>query len=175
VLIFLDTEFTSLEQRCPSLISLALVNEHGDYFYAELPQESYIYRASDWVRCNVVPWLWGGSYELGEAELSDKLVAWIEEIDDRVMVCTDSPDYDFEFLKKAILGNPWPRNLAKTCLRFDSYAMGVNRQSWLAGVMEAYHKEASAFRPEHHALHDAQSLRVGFMAALEAGWRPPQP
>lgn len=174
MMFFLDTEFTSLEQRRPSLISLALVNEHGDYFYAELPLESYIHRASDWVRCNVVPWLWGGSYEMDPRELSSKLVGWIEAIDDSVMVCTDSPEFDFEFVK-AILGNTtWPRNLAKTCLRFDSYSMGVNRQSWLAGVMDEYHQSA-AFRPEHHALHDAQSLRVGFMAALEAGWRPPQP
>lgn len=65
--------------------------------------------------------------------------------------------------------NPWPHNLPKQAMIFDSYTMGVNRQPWLSGVMAEYH---TATHPEHHALHDAQALRAGIRAALDAGWMP---
>lgn len=166
-ILFLDTEFTSLDQPNPDLISLGLVNEIGDFFYAELPPESYSRRASDWVRGNVLPSLWGGRWELPKAELSAHLVAWIEAQNDRAMIVTDAPDYDFALIKPLL--NPWPRNLAKQAMLFDSYAMGVERQPWLSGVMAAYH--ASTKRPGHHALYDAQAHRAGMMAALYAGWK----
>lgn len=39
MILFLDTEFTSLDQPKPGLISLALVSEIGDFFYVELPPD----------------------------------------------------------------------------------------------------------------------------------------
>lgn len=83
------------------------------------------------------------------------------------MIVTNAPDYDFELLKSLL--EPWPRNLAKQAIIFDSYALGVNRQAWLAGVMADYHTSAKL---EHNALHDAQALRVGMLVALERGWKP---
>ena len=171
MILFLDTEFTSLEQANPSLISLALVDERGSYFYAELPPASYIHRASPWVQANVLPLLWGGSYRVPITELPERLITWIEAIEDRAMIVTDSPDFDFDLMLKPLL-DPWPRNLARQPMIFDSYAMGTNRQAWLSGVMADYH---SVERPDHHALHDAQALRLGLMAALERGWMPRWP
>ena len=130
----------------------------------------YEHRASYWVRENVLPLLWAGSYRMPAWEMAEKLVQWIEAIDDRGMMITDAPEFDFEFVK-ALLLPAWPRNVAKECMRFDSYAMGPNMQEWLEAVMAEYHNEQ---RPEHHALHDAHSLRLGMMAALDAGWRPPR-
>ena len=42
MLIFLDTEFTGLDQRSPSLIAIGLVTEDKQIFYAALPQATYI-------------------------------------------------------------------------------------------------------------------------------------
>lgn len=167
MILFLDTEFTGLDHPDPDLISVGLVNEAGDAFYAELPPETYIERASSWVRGHVLPLLWGGRFEMPRAEISAQLVAWISAIGDQTISVTDSPDYDFELIKPLL--DPWPSNLARQAMVFDSYVMGAELQPWLAGVMEAYHTNG---RPQHHAMHDAQALRVGMMMALEKGWLP---
>ena len=171
MLLFLDTEFSSLEQSNPSLISLALVREDGDFFYAEAPSASYLGRASPWVHEHVLPLLWNGSYRMLLPDLSANVVAWIEAVPERTMIVTDAPDFDFELMLKPLL-DLWPRNLARQAMLFDSYSMGVDRQEWLGKVMADYH---AAGWPAHHALHDAQALRAGLMAALERGWRPPRP
>jgi hypothetical protein len=55
--IFIDTEFTELTRRA-ALISIGLVAENGDLFYAEL--SDYDAEAvNPWVRDNVLPWLSG--------------------------------------------------------------------------------------------------------------------
>jgi hypothetical protein len=46
MLLFLDTEFTGLNQAKPDLISIGLVDEAGREFYAELPESHWT------VQCN---------------------------------------------------------------------------------------------------------------------------
>ena len=168
MILFLDTEFTSLDNP-PDLISLALVNEHShtNFFYAEVPRDDYQHAASPWVRHNVLPLLWGGSWAMPMADMSARLVKWIEANEDRCMIVTDSPEYDFELIKPLL--NPRPVNLARQPMRFDSLAMGVNRQAWLLDVRNRFHTKE---QPAHHALCDAQALREAMRAALAAGWRP---
>lgn len=51
MLVFLDTEYSGLGQRLPSLISLALVPEDGKReFYAELPAGGYAEQCDYWVK-----------------------------------------------------------------------------------------------------------------------------
>lgn len=45
-MLFLDTEFTGLDQHKPDLIAVALVDMEGREFYAELPPSHYA------VQCN---------------------------------------------------------------------------------------------------------------------------
>lgn len=155
MLLFLDTEFTGLDQENPSLISLALVKEYGDYFYAELPLTCYAHRASEWVQQNVVPHLWGGSYRMLPEELSAKVCAWINAIPGKVTVVTDAPNYDFEQMLKPLLV-PWPQNLTKQPVIFDRLALGASHCEMLEIYRGAYF---TPDKPEHHALHDAQALR----------------
>ena len=168
MLLFLDTEFTGLHLN-PGLISLGLVDETGKRtFYAELPEESYRSRCTDWVVENVLPLLEGGNSIVPIDALRIRLQEWIESFDDRTMLITDSPDYDFELIKLLFAGS-WPKNLSKQPMQFDSYAMGEDRQPSLERTMQNYHSTA---RPEHHALHDAFALRTGMVAALDLGWWP---
>jgi hypothetical protein len=44
MLIFLDIEFTGLDQAKPDLISIGLVAEAGREFYAELPESHWAIR-----------------------------------------------------------------------------------------------------------------------------------
>lgn len=157
MLIFLDTEFSGLDRAYPALISIVLAREDGESFYAELPPLAYDGLACGWVRENVLPLLWGGSYRLPPEMLRGKLAAWIEAIDGPATMVTDAPDFDFRFV----------RDLFRDA---DSFAMGSDRQAWLAATMAEYHAQGD--RPEHHALHDAMSLRQGYLAARMAGWQP---
>lgn len=161
MLLFLDTEFTGLDQENPSLISLALVKEDGDFFYAELAPTCYVHRASGWVRQNVMPHLWGGSYRTLTEELSAKVCAWIDAIPGKVTVVTDAPNYDFEQMLKPLLV-PWPQNLAKQPVIFDRLALGECHRETLEIYRGAYF---TPDKPEHHALHDAQALRQAWERA----------
>lgn len=168
MIIFLDTEFTGLGQVNPKLISLGLSTQFGDSFYAELPPDTYLPWADDWVKKNVLCWLWGGQFEMSASTVSRKLVAWIESLQEASTIATDAPQYDFTLIKPLL--DPWPTNLSQEVLKFGSDAMGENHQLWLSRVMEETH---SIERPEHHALHDANALRIAFLAALDRGWKTP--
>jgi 3' exoribonuclease, RNase T-like len=54
--IFLDTEFTGLHQKT-TLISLAMVAEGGEEFYAEFTDYNQL-QLTDWLNENVLPKLW---------------------------------------------------------------------------------------------------------------------
>ncbi len=84
--IFLDTEFTGLHQGS-SLISMALVSETGQEFYAEFTDYAKS-QMNDWLRDNVMPRLWltenisfdrrsDGMYMTGNSQaIKEKLAEW---------------------------------------------------------------------------------------------------
>ena len=167
MIIFLDTEFTGLDQDKPDLISIALVDEAGRQFYAELPPSHYAVQCNEWVHFNVLPHLWGGDYVQSVAAIRDRLVAWIAGIPDQAVIVTDCPDPDFRLL--CWLFPEWPRNVAPAPTIFTAWSMGDDEQPELRARMAGYHTPG---RPAHHALHDAHSLRIGALYALAHGWQP---
>ena len=167
MLIFIDTEFTGLDQIKPDLISIALVDETGREFYAELPPASYQVQLSEWTHNNVVCHLQGGKHIQTLEQIRGRLAPWITAAQDRALIVTDCPDADFPLLKRVLL--EWPKNLAKEAMHFSSWSMGDNKQPALEKLMAQYH---SPERPKHHALHDAHALRLGMQHALESGWLP---
>jgi hypothetical protein len=110
MIIFLDTEFTGLDQAKPDLISIALVDETGREFYAELPPAHYAVQCNEWVHFNVLPLLWGGDYVLSVEDTRDRLTAWIAGIQDQAVIVTDCPDADFQLLRWLL--PQWPANVA---------------------------------------------------------------
>ncbi len=170
MLIFCDTEFSGLDQIKPDLISIALVDETGREFYAELPPATYQVQLSEWTHNNVVCHLWDGKYVQTLEQIRGRIVPWIEAAQDKAMIVTDCPNADFTLLKPLLL--QWPKNLAKFPMIFDSWSMGDSKQPALQKVIDSYF---SAERPQHHALHDAHALRLGMMHALESGWLPCSP
>ena len=101
MLIFLDTEFTGLDQIKPDLISLALVDETGREFYAELPPASYQVQLTEWTHNNVVCHLQGGKHIQTLEQIRGRLVPWITAAQDRALIITDCPDSDFTLAKCA--------------------------------------------------------------------------
>jgi hypothetical protein len=167
MLISLDTEFTGLDQVKPDLISIGLVDETGREFYAELPPAHYAVQCNEWVHFHVLPHLWGGQHVQRVEDIRERLMDWIDVIQDRAMIVTDCPDADFTLLKRLL--SEWPKNLAKYPMSFSAWSMGDDRQPALEKLMMSYH---TPDRPEHHALHDAHALRLGLIYALENGWHP---
>ena len=160
LLLFIDTEFTGLNQRWPRLISIGLVSEDGRHsFYAELPPESYTEKMMPWVQSNVLPLLSGGDCEIQPDVLRLRLAAWLGALG-AVRIVTNAPDFDFAFLR-ATLGT-WPSSVNAAPIRFDTHTLGSAHQALLQAHLDAYF---SPEKPQHHALHDANALRCAWLKA----------
>lgn len=107
--IFLDTEFTNLAPGA-KLISIALVDEDENYFYAELTDTYTVDDCSDFVKANVLPYL-NGHQIMTEQECALQITNWIE---DRAVLCVlanDAPEWDMPFLINLINKcELWPAN-----------------------------------------------------------------
>lgn len=167
MLIFLDTEFTGLNQIKPDLVSIALVDESGRAFYAELPPSTYQAQLSEWTHNNVVSHLQGGKHIQRLDQIRGRLLSWITEIKDKAMIVTDCPDADFTLLKPLLL--EWPKNLAKFPMMFSTWSLGDDKQTEMEKVMMSHFTPE---RPQHHSLNDAHALRLMMQYALESGWMP---
>lgn len=155
MLLFLDTEFTDFIDI--DLISIGLVSEDGSAtFYAERND----YRreaASDFVRDAVLPQL-GQQPEnsCSREELTRRLYEWLQGFPGAVQIACDST-HDRDLLWDALEDEP-PTNL-------DPAVVKLAWQSEDRVFNEAvckYHGQPG--RPRHHALHDAQALRCGWLA-----------
>lgn len=147
MLIYLDTEFTGLGQRWPRLISIGLIDEGGQTFYAELPPASYMPKVTDWVAANVLPLLDGAGAVRQGRDLCENLKHWIAERGP-AQVVTDAPNYDFRFLESLL--SPWPENLDRTPIVPQFNAETI--ETAFVGLCR------------HHALDDARALRLAWLA-----------
>ena len=91
--LFLDTEFTKLEPGA-KLISIALVDEDENFFYAELNDTYQLSDCSDFVKAYVLPFLKGGKYVMSEYECKLAICKWIEDRNTKCVICSDAPSWD---------------------------------------------------------------------------------
>lgn len=156
MLIFLDTEFTSLA-RDRKLISVGMVGEDGhDRFYAEIP------RGDGWTTndCNafvkkiVLPLLDGGEFEIARADLSQALAQWFATLPRSVTIACDSV-VDWQMISPYL--QPYPANLT------DQYKIVATCRDTMVGD-KAINDYYLAGGREHHALDDAQALRLAHAA-----------
>jgi len=155
MLLFLDTEFTDYIDI--DLISIGLVSEDGRAtFYAE--RNDYRREAtSDFVRDAVLPHL-GQQPEnaCSREELTRRLYDWLQGFSGTVQIACDST-HDRDLLWDA-LEDGLPTNLEPTVLKLAWQSEDRIFQEALC----KYHEQPG--RPRHHALHDAQALRHGWLA-----------
>lgn len=150
--IFIDTEFT--DHAHPDLISIGMVAEDGQSFYAE--RADYRYEdCSSFVRNEVLPLLrHKPDAACTTAELSRRLYEWFRALPEAVIVF-----YDFEtdrrLLEASFLG-PLPVNLS----RYELVDHKIFRHpAYKLGEVLTY----SPTFPPHHALADAKALREGYL------------
>jgi len=146
--IFIDTEFTNLHD--PRLVSLALVAETGEEFYAELPYD--IRKCSEFVREVVVPLL--GQDPVSRMDIDEllrRLNDWLRLVKPRnedLVICYDS-EVDWNLFTQALNAQIppwcWPRlvdDRISELLRYE------------------FHQKNRL--PEHHALNDARANCYAF-------------
>ena len=110
--IFLDCEFSDLVPY-NKLISIALVDEYENFFYAELTDTYAPADCSYFVKSVVLPLLRGpGKHRMTKYECSLAIGNWIEDRNVSCMIATDAPDWDLPHLNN-LLSALWPPNLAK--------------------------------------------------------------
>lgn len=146
--LFLDTEFTDLRPEA-KLISIALVDDNGEYFYAELTDSYELADCSEFVRSYVLPFLKGDPYRMTWSECSLKLGNWIDDREVDCILASDAPSWDVPFLNR-LLKDCFPSNLSRTII-FTVY------------VQPAMHDDiviANDF-DIHNALDDAKVMRIG--------------
>ena len=165
MLVFLDTEFTSLTVRHSKLLSIALVPEDGkNEFYAELSMSigeegGWTYwDCSDFVQESVLPLMQGGDALMTWYELRENLYDWFKAIPENVLVACDSM-MDYQFLR-SIFAEGWPSNLAP---RYFDLVLIQNPV-----FEDAAQRYFTPERPPHNALTDAQAHRLGYLAVREA-------
>ena len=154
-LIFLDTEFTSLEHG--KLISIGLVAESGESFYAELTDGWQLADCSGFARETVLPLLQGGAAAMDRATARKRLKQWIDGFGAPVWVLSDATDFDWPLVKR-LLSGAMPQNLIQFPALFNP-ANFVDLQPQLLECRE----RTLAGRPEHYALNDAEVLRAAYV------------
>lgn len=169
--IVLDTEFTSLTQEA-QLLSLALVAETGEKFYAELNDYNPD-KINQWVRTNVIE-----HFEMNDSTTvarvegstikckSDKqgvvkyLTKWLEQFDE-VQMWADVPHYDWVLFCELFGGSMnLPKNLHFMCLDLATLllANGKDYRTERTSLLEK--KEIPENYRIHNALSDAELTLV---------------
>lgn len=158
-LLFLDTEFTDFDY--PQLISIALVAESGESFYAELENGWSREGCSAFVVEKVLPQLMGGDFFQERNYAAHRLSEWIAAFGVPVRVVTDAPGYDW-VLMLDLLRSVLPSNLYPTPLHFYSESLPELRP-----VLKQAHDDAYGELSRHHALHDSEALREAWEVMKE--------
>jgi len=146
--IFIDTEFTNL--IAPQLLSIGLVAESGEEFYAELPADAK--ECSEFVREVVLPQLGQDPHaQMTDTELFINLNAWLRLVRPRnegLEICYDAA-VDWSLLNQVLNGQ-----VPEWC----SPRLIDDRISEL--LRHDFHVKTGL--PEHHALHDARANCYAF-------------
>jgi hypothetical protein len=146
--VFIDTEFTDFLD--PQLISIGLVAESGEEFYAELPYD--IKACSAFVKEAVLPLLgYAPHAEVTMEDLYGEITQWLRIVrptNEDVFICYDYQT-DWDLFYDALDGRvpPW-------CKR----RLVADRINEL--LRYEYHKQNRL--PEHHALNDAKANCYAF-------------
>jgi hypothetical protein len=152
--VFLDTEFSNFEQ--PSLISIGLLTEKGDTFYAEMPAATYLQRCSTFVVDAVLPQLGRDpSAFCAPADLARRLESWLNHVRDgqNVKICVD-------------YWTDWNLVCAALGFRIPDWCSvrNVYRDIDELKRQDFYLQNDVA---EHHALHDACANRFAYRQSAD--------
>lgn len=168
LLVFFDTEFTSME--CPQLLSIGMVAESGEELYIEIAcaKENVI---SDFVRQEVLPLLGLNNPLVLEYDtVAAHLERWFDELrgGDRAIGIVLISDYPFDWMLIAELRIPTPGELPWTRAinvggRMVQHMLASDRQ--MAAYLEGIERFHQTHKQRHHALSDARAMKYAYSEA----------
>lgn len=144
--LFLDTEFTQLNHEA-KLISIALVDENEDYYYAELSDSYKEEDCSSFVKENVLPYLLKGKYSKSRSQVALELGNWIEDRAEKCIIANDAPTWDMPFLI-GLIDFYWPNNLVRDKVNLLDIDQSVSNSIYKRDGLNV-----------HNALHDALVMK----------------
>lgn len=158
--IFFDTEFTELGVD-PKLISIGLVSDDGQEFYADLSDTYVAEDCSAFVLEAVVPHLERGATLMTMDQLAIQLGQWLEAFDQPVRLATDSLAWDWSWLHEIFhQDGTWPQNV-----EMQPFLFTINCLNGYDLFVRAVERAFSGGLRRHHALDDAKANRLGWIAA----------
>lgn len=170
--VYFDTEFTGLHQST-TLISIGLIAEGGETFYAELTDYDET-QVDDWIRENVINKLYlDGSYPHDISQLlikgdklvvADELKRWLSQFD-KVEIWSDCLSYDWVLFCQ-LFGHAFkiPSNVYyipfDICTLFKERGIDpdISREEFASSMMAVDSKTN-----KHNALYDAEIIRLCHM------------
>lgn len=138
---FFDTEFSMDEKGKPDkLISIGVVNEIGEAYYAE-SATWHPSMGNDWLRANVAPGLKGGQFAKSPLQISQDLI-YFTSGDEEVEFWAFYGAYDWVFMCMLFDGmmslpSNWVRHFYE--LKQYSESLGIDRSLWPAQSEEGMH------------------------------------
>ncbi len=152
MLLFLDTEFTDFID-C-ELISIGFVSEDGNHqLYLEV-DDFRKEACNPFVQAAVLPQLGKARDAIRpKAEVGPYIRSWLSQFTEITLVCDSYLDLE---LLADILDGEWPANMKD---RLDMREAMATKE-----FQTAQAKFHTLERPWHHALHDAERLRQGWLA-----------
>ena len=165
MLLFLDCEFTSLDEAS-ELISAALVPERGgEHLYLE-SGDFTLSHCSDFVKANVLPHLNDSAQRPTLEAIARRFRKFIVERNEGCLIAADNR-WDWHYLLQLLaLAGSWPANLDREFLHLRWNVLTPDRQE----VAETIRHDYLAARRSHHALDDATANCLAF--AVVAGHLP---
>jgi hypothetical protein len=172
MLVYLDTEFTSLAE--PQLLSIGMVSLSGEEFYAELSLDTEIGKArlaaSSVFAVETVLTQWGlvpmssrSHTEIGKAA-GEWLLQLATESGENLEIAHDHY-VDFTLLELAIRDAALWKDVARAVRPLN---LGLLRQANDAAVATTHERDTGRMLARHHALFDARALRTAHQGSKSA-------
>lgn len=174
--IFFDSEFTGLQQDT-SLISIGLVADNGDKFYAEFTDYNKD-QVDDWIKENVIDnllgedgrpdWLYPDWFFCGYKDfIKGKLNEWINRFD-TVEFVSDVAHYDFVLLIDLLYGHGLNAPYERVCMACHDINQDIARYYDVPAI-KAFDMSRESILEEagitiegskHNAFYDAEVIKA---------------
>lgn len=161
-IIFVDTEFSSLNPYEGEILSIGLIKLNGEELYLEL---EYSGEVNEFVKEKVLKFL--TDKKVSRAEAIEKIKTFVGN--DKPFMVSYINQYDTIYLYKLFINDNCPFYWLPIDFASILFAMNINPEAYYHGDKNNFYKKLgidhTKYR-EHHALDDAKLLREVYLKSL---------
>ncbi len=165
-IIFLDTEFSSLDPNKGEILSIGLVKLNGEELYLELEYDGEV---SDWVKENVIPFL--TQEKMNREKAVEKVKQFISDAKPYIVGYINQDDVMYwQKLYRSVGVKENPFQLVAIDFATILFMLGIDPESYYFGDENNFYKKIGidyTKYKKHHALDDAKLLREVYLKFIE--------